>query len=424
MKINLLKICKDLYPIPRSITGIGVVKTLDYLKNYFPLEIKKIKSGKKAFDWTIPPEWNIKSAFIKDVKTGKKIIDLKDHNLHIVGYSSPINQNMTFKQLKGHLHYLEDQPDAIPYVTSYYKKTWGFCLSYNQYKGLNKKSKFDVFIDSELKTNGNLHYGEYIIKGRSNKEIFFSTYICHPQMVNNELSGPAVLTGIINSLMDKTNYYTYRFIFIPETIGSIAYLSINLKSLQKNVVGGYNVSCVGDENNWGLVPSRYGNNISDKIAEHILNHYVDKFNKFSWLDRGSDERQYCAPGVDLPISCITRSKYGEYPEYHTSLDNFNLVTKKGLDESLSIYLKCIEIFEKDIHMPKINVICEPQLGSRGLYPNISTKKSPKLVKNLMNVISYCDGTNSLLEIANYCNIKFEEVYSYFVLLKENDLLEK
>lgn len=420
--IDLIKFCKNLYKIPRSLTGKGVDDTLKYIQKYIPIEIKKVKSGSKAFDWTVPPEWNIREGYILNMSNGEKVIDFQNHNLHVLGYSEPVELELSYEELINKIYYLEDQPEAIPYVTSYYSKRWGFCMSFNQFKKLDKSCKYKVFIDSDLNEDGNLTYGELLIKGEVEKEIFFSSYICHPQMANNELSGPAVLTGIAKFLKNKSNYYSYRFVLIPETIGSIVYLSKNLDLLKKNVIGGFNITCVGDERSWGLVPSRYGNNISDKIGEYILKTYHPNFIKYSWLDRGSDERQYCAPGVDLPISSITRSKYGEYPEYHTSLDNFDVVTQKGLNESLEIYLKCIDIFEKNRFSPKIKIHCEPQLGKRGLYPNISIKKSAYSIKNMTNFISYCDGKNSILEISNLCKIDFEEAYGYYLKMKENQLV--
>jgi aminopeptidase-like protein len=421
--MDLIKFCKDLYKIPRSLTGKGVDDTLKYVQKYIPLEIKKVKSGTKVFDWTVPPEWNIKDGYVIEISTGKKVIDFKSHNLHVVGYSEPINIELTFEELEKNLYYIEEQPNAIPYITSYYSKRWGFCLSFNNFQKLDRNSLYKVFIDSEFKEDGNLTYGELLIKGEVEDEIFFSSYICHPQMANNELSGPSVLTGIAEFLLHNPNYYSYRFVLIPETIGSIVYLSENLDTLKKNVKGGFNISCVGDERGWGLVPSRYGNNISDKIGEYILKRYHPNFIKYSWLDRGSDERQYCSPGVDLPISSITRTKFGEYPEYHTSLDNFDVVTEKGLNDSLSIYLKCVDIFEKNRFNPKVEVYCEPQLGKRGLYPNISTKKSGKIIKNMMNFISYSDGSNSILEISNICGIDFNETYKYYIQMKEKGLMK-
>ncbi|MDA9676352.1 DUF4910 domain-containing protein [Flavobacteriaceae bacterium] len=421
--MDLLKFCKDLYEIPRSLTGKGVVKTLEYIQEIIPLEIKQVKSGTKVFDWTVPPEWNINDGYVIELSTGKKVIDFKSHNLHVVGYSEHIEDEISFEELEKNLYFLRDQPDAIPYITSYYSKRWGFCLSFNEFQKLDRNSRYKVFIDSEFKEDGDLTYGELIIKGKVEEEIFFSSYVCHPQMANNELSGPSVLTGIAESLLKKDNYYSYRFVLIPETIGSITYLSKNLDTLKKNVIGGYNISCVGDERSWGLVQSRYGNNISDKIGEYVLNKYHPNFIKYSWLDRGSDERQYCSPGVDLPISSVTRTKHGKYPEYHTSLDNFDVVTKKGLNDSLKIYLKIVDVFEKNRFNPNVNVLCEPQLGKRGLYPNISTKKSGKIVINMINFISYCDGSNSILEISEICGIPFEESFDYYMKMKENGLLE-
>jgi aminopeptidase-like protein len=421
--MDLLKFCKDLYKIPRSLTGKGVIETLDYIQKIIPIEIKQVKSGTKVFDWIIPPEWNIYDAYVIDVKTNKKVIDFKSHNLHVVGYSEPIDDEMSFEELEKNLYFLRDQPEAIPYITSYYSKRWGFCLSFNEFQKLDRNSRFQVFIDSQFKEDGDLTYGELIIKGKVEEEIFFSSYVCHPQMVNNELSGPSVLTGIAEFLLKKENYYSYRFVLIPETIGSIVYLSKNLESLKKNVIGGYNISCVGDERSWSLVTSRYGNNLSDRIGEHTLKKHYPDFIKYSWLERGSDERQYCSPGVDLPISSITRTKFGEYPEYHTSLDNFVVVTEKGLNDSLLLYLECIDIFEKNRFYPKVKVFCEPQLGKRGLYPTISTKESGNIVRNMMNFISYCDGSNSILEISEICGIDFEESFGYYMKMKENGLME-
>ena len=421
--MNLLQFCKDLYNIPRSLTGEGVVKSLRYIQNIIPLDIKEVSSGSKVFDWVVPPEWNIKEGYIIDLSTNTKIIDFNNHNLHVIGYSVPINKEIEYSELVEHLYYLEDQPDAIPYITSYYSERWGFCISYNQFKCLNKDTKYKVYIDSELNPKGKLTYGELLIKGESEKEIFFSSYICHPQMVNNELSGPSVLTAIAKFLNERENYYSYRFVLVPETIGSIVYLNKNLTHLKKYVLGGYNLTCLGDERSWGLIPSRYGNNISDRIAKYQLKNNVGDFVEYSWLDRGSDERQYCAPGVDLPLSSVTRSKYGEYPEYHTSYDNFDLVTDKGLNESLDFYLECVEIFEKNRYYPKLNVLCEPQLGKRGLYPTIATKESGKVVRNMMNFISYCDGNNSILDISERCNIPFNESFSYYMKMKDNGLID-
>ncbi len=420
--MDLIKFCKDLYKVPRSLTGKGVLDTLEYIKNIVPINIIKVKSGTNVFDWKVPPEWNVRKAYVIDLDTNKKIIDFKNNNLHLVGYSIPINKIIDFKLLNKHLFYLEKQPDAIPYITSYYKKNWGFCISYNNYLKINKNSKFKVIIDSDLDENGNLAYGELLIPGKVKKEIFFSSYICHPQMLNNELSGPAVLTAIAKKLIKTNNYYSYRFTLVPETIGSITYIFKNFDALKKNVFGGFNITCVGDDREWSFLPSRKGNTISDKIAKHILKHNTKSYIEYSWLDRGSDERQYCSPHVDLPICSIMRSKYGTFPEYHTSLDNFNLVTSKALNDSLKIYLKVVEVFEKNISLPNIKVFCEPQLGKRGMYPNTSKANSGLSVRDLMNFISYCDGEHTLLEISELCNISFEKSYRFCEELKQKNLI--
>jgi len=422
--MGMYELAKKLYPIHRSITGDGVRKSLEIIKEQIPIEIKEVPCGEKVFDWEIPPEWNIRDAYVLDLSSGKKVIDFKEHNLHIVGYSIAVDEELTYEELTPHLHYIEKQPSAIPYVFSYYEEQWGFCLSYEQFLKLDKKTKYKVFIDSDLDPQGSLTYAELIIPGENEEELFFSSYICHPQMCNNELSGPVLLTQLAKFVLDlKERRYTYRFIIIPETIGSITYLSKNLKHMKKKVFGGYNLTCVGDERVYSYIPSRLGNNISDRVAKYALSNFTDRFIEYSWLDRGSDERQYCAPGVDLPICSITRSKYQAYPEYHTSLDNFDLVTKKGLEQSFSLYSKIIHIFEKNIK-PKIKVLGEPQLGKRGLYLNLSKKDSPSRIqdRDLKNFISYCDGNHSVLDITEILGLHFDECLVLLNILKDNNLL--
>ena len=365
MNNEIINFAKKILPYPRSITGSGVRKTLKTIKTIVPnLKICKIKSNTKVFDWKVPLEWKVHEAYII-TPDGKKICDFKKNNLHLVGYSIPINKIITKNELEKHLYSLPKQPNAIPYVTSYYKKNWGFCISENIRKKL-KKGNYKIVINTGL-FKGVLNYGEILIKGKSKKEVFLSSYICHPSMANNEISGPSVLTFIakwINSLKNKK--YSYRIIFIPETIGSIAYLSKNLKSLKKNMLYGFVISCVGDDREYSYLQSRYGNTLSDKVALRVLNSKIKKFKKYNWLSRGSDERQFCAPGVDLPVCSILRTMYAMYPEYHTSLDKIGtVVTKKGLNGSYNIYKKCIETIEKDL-IPISNILCELQMGKRKL----------------------------------------------------------
>lgn len=280
--------------------------------------------------------------------------------------------SLKLHQLKKHLHTLPDQPNAIPYVTSYYRENWGFCLKHNDLKIL-KDGTYKVVIKSSL-FNGRLNYGELLLKGKSPKEIFLSTYICHPSMANNELSGPTVVTYLAKWLQEipKTRF-SYRIVFVPETIGSIAYLKNNLKIMKKNIFAGYNVSCVGDDRSYSYIPSRNGKTISDIVARHVLKWIDPNFIKYSWLDRASDERQYCAPGVDLPVASIMRTKYGEYPEYHTSFDDLkNVVTPKGLNGGYWAIRRAIEAIEKNKKL-KTSILCEPFMTKRGFIPAISKK---------------------------------------------------
>ena len=406
---DLIKICEDLYKFPRSLTGQGTLDTIQYLKKIVPFEIKSFNSGDIAYDWTVPPEWNIKSAYIIDLKTGEKIIDFSNNTLHVVGYSLPVNSVLNFSELEKNLHYLKDKPNAIPYKTSYFEKNWGFCISYNEFKKINRESTFNVVINSKFDKKGKMNYGEFYVPGQTNREIFFSSYICHPQMLNNELSGPVVLTAIANEISKKKNYYSYRFVLIPETIGSIFYINKNLKKMKSNIVGGYNISCVGDEKNWGYIPSRDGNTLSDFALMYVLNKKKLNYKKYSWLDRGSDERQYCSPGVDLPIASLTRSKYGEYPEYHTSLDNFELVTNKGLNQSKEVYLEILDLIETNkSKRPKAKFFCEPNLGKRKLYSKNSEKDYSDQTRDILNFLSYSDGKKTILEICFLSKIEFNK----------------
>jgi len=366
---KLYNIGQKLFPVNRSITGHGTVKTLRVLKSIVPkLKIKKIKSGKKIFDWLVPPEWNVNDAFVED-KFGDKIIDIKNNNLHLVGYSSPAKLLMDKSNLLKKLNSLEKQPNAIPYMTSYYKKYWGFCVTENQKKLIKKKYKdsdmFKVKIDSNFNKKGSLTYGEILIPGKSKKEILISTYICHPQMANNELSGPLVTIALAKYFSKKKNKKTIRFIFIPETIGAIAYIKKNLTHLKKNIIGGYVLTCIGDEKNYSFLSTKYNNTNSDFAAEKAFRECKIKYKKYSFLKRGSDERQFNSCGVDLPIASIMRTKYGEYKQYHTSLDDFNLVTRKGLNGGFKIAKKSIENLLNYI-IPKSVIVCEPKLQKKNL----------------------------------------------------------
>ena len=384
---------KDLFYINRSLTGEGVRETLLYLKNILPdLLIHEVPRGTKAFDWTVPDEWTIRDAYIAD-EQGNRIVDFKKHNLHLIGYSEPIDVWMERDELDKYLYSLPDQPNAIPYVTSYYNRRWGFCLTHNQRLAM-LAGHYHVFIDSELKP-GVLNYAELIIPGETSEEVFLSTYICHPSMANNELSGPVVTTALAQWLLGlEKRRFTYRIVFIPETIGAIVYLSKHLKIMKEKTVAGFVVTCVGDNRGYSFLPSRKGNTLADKIAKHILKYHAINYVQHSFLERGSDERQYCSPLIDLPVVSVMRTKYGNFPEYHTSLDDLSLISPEGLEGSFMAIKKCLMALELNFIYKTTN-FCEPQLGRRGLYELTSTK-DPDLQSNFL---AYADGENDLLTIA-------------------------
>lgn len=412
---------QKLWPLNRSISGEGVRETLSEIQKIIPtLKVNSISSGTQVFDWTVPKEWRVNDAYIIS-PDGVKICSFSENNLHLIGYSIPFKGKLSLNKLKEHLFTLPEQPNAIPYITSYYEERWGFCLTHEQFKNL-KQGEYEVFIDTEL-FNGELNYGELLIKGENEKEVFLSTYVCHPSMANNELSGPTVVTFLAKWLLSlKKPRFSYRIIFIPETIGSISYLSLHYEQMKKKVFAGFNVSCVGDDRSYSYIPSRDGNTISDKIALHVLNRIDPNFKKYTWLDRGSDERQYCAPGIDLPIASIIRTKYGKYPEYHTSLDDLKtVVTPKGLNGGYWAIRRAIEAIERNKNF-MVSVLGEPQMGKRGLYPTLSTKTSTEEVKLMMDFISFCDGTTSLLQIANKLNVAIWDLYDICEKLEEHKLL--
>ncbi len=416
----MIDLARKLYPIHRSITGKGVVKSLKIIKKKISkLDIRSFNSGSKVFDWIIPPEWNIQDAFIAKIN-GEKIINFKKNNLHIVNYSTAINKIISKKELLKHLHSIPSKKNTIPYVTSYYKKYWGFCLSESE-KKLLKDKKFIVKINSNFNNRGKLHYGELLIKGKSKKEILIHTYICHPRLANNEISGPTVTSYLANYFLKKKNNYSLRFVFLPETIGAIAYIHKNYEYLKKNTIGGYVITCVGDDRNYSFLESKNSDSLSNKIAKEIFKKNNIKFKNYSFLKRGSDERQYNSPGVDLPIASIMRTKYGDYPEYHTSDDNFKVVTKKGLIKSFNLIKNIIEKFDKEV-IPISVFKCEPFLSKRKLYPTISTGKIAKFNRQLLDFLMYSDGTNRISDIEKKIKIEKKQAQKIYKILKKNELI--
>lgn len=417
----MYKLCAELFPICRSITGNGVRQTLSILKGYLPqLTVHEVPSGTRAFDWQVPLEWNVNDAYIIN-PDGEKIIDFQQSNLHLVSYSVPVEKTMPLSELQQHLHSLPTQPEAIPYVTSYYSENWGFCLADSQRKSM-KEGSYRVYIDSSLEA-GSLTYGELLIPGDSEKEVLLSTNICHPSLANNELSGPVVATFLARWLLSlPARKYSYRMLYLPETIGSILYISKNLKRLQEKVVAGYTLTCLGDDRAYSYVPSRYGHTLADRAALHVLSKLHPDFTRYSYLQRGSDERQYCSPGVDLPVASVMRSKYREYPEYHTSLDNLKFISPAGLAGSFRLLQAITGCLEKNF-TPRVTVYCEPRLADRNLYPGLGTTKTAGQVQDMLNLLAYCDGKNDLLQVAEIIGKPLWELYDMIVKLKESQLVE-
>lgn len=419
---NMYSLVKELFPICRSITGDGVRKTLRIIQREIPeLKIFEVPTGTKVFDWIVPKEWNIKGGYIETLE-GKKVIDFADTNLHVMGYSLPIDKIVSREELLEMCYTIPEQPDYIPYVTSYYKERSGFCLSEKQKQALTEDT-YHIVIDSTLE-NGSLTYGELLIPGNSKDEIFLSTYVCHPSMANNELSGPAVAVELAKYILaNKDRRYSYRIIFIPETIGSITYLSKNLDYMQKHVIAGYNISCVGDDRTYSYVESPYADTLADRVAQNVLNFHYPEYKRYSFLHRGSDERQYCSPLVHLPLCAICRSKYEEYPEYHTSADNLNLVSPNGLYGAFEVYRKCIDLLENN-YMYIVTTPCEPQLGKRGLYPTLSRRGSINETRSMTAFIAYADGKHDLVDISNRINVPIDRLLPIIKKLLDNGLIRK
>lgn len=417
---NMYELAGKLFPICRSITGNGFRQSLEMIREIVPeIQVFEVPSGTAVYDWTVPKEWNIRGGWIKNMQ-GETIIDFNDCNLHVMGYSIPIHQTLSREELSEHVYTQPEQPEWIPYVTSYYKERWGFCMSERQKQALTD-AEYEVYIDSTLE-DGFLTYGELVLPGETDDEIFFSTYLCHPSMANNELSGPCVQTELIKYLKSLSHRrYTYRFVFIPETIGSITYLRRNLEALQQHVKAGFVLSCVGDNRTYSMVSTKYEDTLADRVLNNVLKFHYPDYIRYSFMKRASDERQYGSAGVDLPVCAFCRSKYHEYPEYHTSADNMDLISPEGLSGAYEVMVKVINALENN-YFYQMQCKCEPQLGKRGLYPTVSQKGTKGDAHYMQDFIAYADGRNDLIGISNILDIPVDKLIPIKDQLMEHHLL--
>jgi len=418
---EIYRLIAELYPLCRSITGNGLRKTLNLIKEHIPLEIHEVPSGTPVFDWVVPKEWNIGDAYVKNSR-GERVIDFKKSNLHVVGYSVPVKAKMPLVELKKHLFTLPDHPDWIPYRTSYYNETWGFCLRHGQFIEF-KDEIYEVCIDSSLE-KGHLTYGEYFIKGREADEVLISCHVCHPSLCNDNLSGVALVTFLAKCLSSLPLRYSYRFLFIPATIGSITWLCLNEAPVSK-IKHGLVATLVGDAGHSTYKKSRQGEAEIDQAVICMLKHSGQDYEILDFIPYGYDERQFCSPGFNLPVGCLMRTPHGQFPEYHTSADNLDFVKPEYLADSFLKYWAVLNILENNKKYLNQNPKCEPQLGKRGLYRLIGGQENAKLNELAMLwVLNLSDGSHSLLDIAERADIEFDFIQKAASALLEHHLLKE
>ncbi len=411
----------ELYPICRSITGDGVRTTLRRIQKEIPIVVKEIPSGTPVFDWIVPREWNIRDAYIKDSR-GERIVDFQKSNLHVLNYSMPFRGKMRLRDLRPHLFTLPDRPDWIPYRTSYYRENWGFCLSQRQLDRMTDE-EYDVCIDSTLE-DGCLTYGELFLPGESLDEVLFSSHVCHPSLCNDNLSGVVTMAFLAQHIQSKTRRYSYRFLFIPGTIGAITWLAKNEASTRR-IRHGLVLAGVGDRCPLAYKKSRRGDTEIDHAVAHVLHHSGREFRVTDFSPYGYDERQFCSPGFNLAVGRLSRSPHGEFPEYHTSGDNLEFVTPASLAETLSICLKIVELLERNLTYVGTNPKCEPQLGKRGLYSAIGgLVDAGQKELAMLWTLNMSDGQHSLLNIAERSGLAFETIHQVAHLLVDHGLLQE
>lgn len=416
---ELHRFASDLYPICRSITGQGIRQTLSLIGERIPLQLHDVPTGAQIFDWTIPKEWNIRDAYIM-APDGTRVVDFRQSNLHVVNYSVPVRGIFTLDELRPHLFTLPDRPDWVPYRTTYYKEDWGFCLSHNQLLGL-EDTTYEVCIDSTL-DDGQLTYGECYLPGQSSEEVLVSCHACHPSLANDNLSGLSVATFLAGHLAGRPHRYSYRFLFIPGTIGAIAWLARNREAAQ-HTRHGLILTCVGDAGGFHYKKSRRGNAEIDRAMAHALAHSGEAFELLNFSPYGYDERQYCSPGFNLPVGCLMRSVWGSFPEYHTSADNLDFIRPESLAASLRLCTSVIGILEQNQRYLNQSPFCEPQLGKRGLYRSTGGQAISDEIHARLWVLNLSDGEHSLLDIAEQSGLPFSAISDAASLLADAGLLK-
>jgi len=415
---ELHRFAGELYPTCRSITGDGIRRTLAMIQNRIPLQTFEVPTGTPVFDWIVPKEWNIRDAYIK-APGGKRVVDFLKCNLHVLNYSTPVRATMSLSELKPHLFTIPEKPDWIPYRTSYYKEDWGFCLSHNQMLAL-EDCEYEVCIDSTLK-DGHLTYGECYFRGRSTDEILISCHACHPSLANDNLSGLTVATFLAHFLSGRDLRYSYRFLFIPGTIGAIAWLARNQEAAQR-IRHGLVLTCIGDNGHFHYKKSRRGNAEIDRTAAHVLTHSSESPEILEFSPYGYDERQYCSPGFNLAVGCLMRSVWGSFPEYHTSADNLEFIRPEQLAGSLRVCTEILDVLENNRRYRNLNPYCEPQLGRRNLYRPTGGDTIGAEINALLWVLNLSDGEHSLLDIAERSGLPFATINDAAELLSQSGLL--
>jgi aminopeptidase-like protein len=418
---EIFTFASKIFPICRSITGNGVRQTLREIGVHIPAEVHEVPTGTVVFDWTIPSEWNIRDAYIKN-EHGEKIVDFAHSNLHVMSYSVPVRQRVSLSELKTHLHTLPDQPDVIPYRTSYYAKNWAFCMTHRQFEGLQDET-YEVLIDSSL-TYGYLTYGEYLHKGETDDEFLMSAHVCHPSLANDNCSGVALLAHLAKRMAGLRTRYSYRFLFAPGTIGAITWLARNEHNSQR-IKHGLVVSMVGDSGGPTYKKSRRGNAKIDRAMIHILHHSGLVPTILDFFPYGYDERQYCSPAFNLPVGLFQRSRFGEIPQYHTSADNLDFIRPGHLAQSFRLIVETLDVIENDAVYRSTMPKCEPQLGKYGLYGAVGGDKEAAAENMAMLwILNLSDGTHSLLDVAERADLPFKVIHSTALKLEQHGLLSK